>query len=74
MFLLGFALLGWFICLLGHESFRFVPCIPPFFGALIYLWLVRFHQQIIFEKTTFKIPRNFERIEHALLTQAIVTT
>jgi hypothetical protein len=30
-----FALLRWFICLLGLESFHFVPCFPPFFGALV---------------------------------------
>ncbi len=30
--------LRWFFCLLGHESFHFVPCIPPFFlGGLVYL-------------------------------------
>ncbi len=23
----------WFFCLLGRGSFRFVPCIPPFFGC-----------------------------------------
>jgi hypothetical protein len=26
--------LRWFFCLLGCESFHFVPCIPPFLGAL----------------------------------------
>ncbi len=24
--------------------FYFVPCIPPFWGAFVYLWLARFHQ------------------------------
>jgi len=38
-------LLWWFFCLFGHGSFHFVLCIPFFLGALIYLWLVGFHQQ-----------------------------
>jgi hypothetical protein len=29
--------LEWFFCLLGRMSFHFVPCIPPFLGALVYL-------------------------------------
>jgi hypothetical protein len=29
--LLWFALLDWFICLLEHGSFHFVPCFPLFF-------------------------------------------
>jgi hypothetical protein len=37
MFPLWFALLGGFFCLLGHGSFLFVPCIPPFLGALVYI-------------------------------------
>ncbi len=28
--------LRWFFCLLGHGSFHFVPCIPPFLGALVF--------------------------------------
>ncbi len=35
--------LRWFICLLGHESFHFVPCFPSLLGALVYLWLVGLH-------------------------------
>ncbi len=30
--------LRWFFCLLGHESFHFVPCIPPFFFWV--LWFI----------------------------------
>jgi hypothetical protein len=48
MFLLWFALWGWFICLLGRGSFHFVPCILPFFGALVYLWLAGFHHLFFF--------------------------
>jgi hypothetical protein len=29
--------LRWFFHLLGHGSFHFVRCIPPFWGALVYL-------------------------------------
>ncbi len=29
--------LWWFFCLLGCESFHFVPCILPFLGAFVYL-------------------------------------
>jgi hypothetical protein len=28
--------LRWFICVLGHGSFRFVPCIPPCLSALVF--------------------------------------
>jgi hypothetical protein len=33
-------LLWWFCCLLGFGSFHFVPCFPPFFWVLwfIYDW------------------------------------
>jgi hypothetical protein len=34
-FILWFALLDSSFCLLGCGSFHFVPCIPPFLGALI---------------------------------------
>jgi hypothetical protein len=34
--------LRWFFCLLGHGSFHFVPCFPPFLGTLVYLWLASF--------------------------------
>ncbi len=34
-----------FFLLLGHGSFHFVPCIPPFLGALVYFLLARFHQK-----------------------------
>jgi hypothetical protein len=29
--------LRWFFCFLGCGSFISVPCIPPFFSALVYL-------------------------------------
>jgi hypothetical protein len=29
-------LLRWFFCLFGHGSFHFVPCMPPFLGALVF--------------------------------------
>jgi hypothetical protein len=35
--------LRWFFCLDGCGSFHFVPCIPPFLDALVYLWLAGFH-------------------------------
>ncbi len=40
--------LRWFFRLLGHESFHFVPCIPPFFWVLwfIYDWQ-GFHHHFI---------------------------
>jgi hypothetical protein len=29
--------LRWFFCLLGGGFFHFVPCVPPYLGALVYL-------------------------------------
>jgi hypothetical protein len=29
--------LRWFFCLLEHGSFHFVPCVPPFLGALDFI-------------------------------------
>jgi hypothetical protein len=42
------SLCGSFLGLLGHRSFHFVFCIPPFgFSVLIYLWLASFHHHHI---------------------------
>jgi len=30
--------LRWFFCFLGCGSFHFVPCIPPFLGALVFFY------------------------------------
>jgi len=45
-------LLRWFFCFLGRESFHFVPCfLSPspllFLGTLVYLWLARFHHDLV---------------------------
>jgi hypothetical protein len=39
MFPLVVGPLGWFICLLGCESFHFVPCIRPCFGCFDYFMI-----------------------------------
>jgi hypothetical protein len=43
MFPLWFDLLGGSFCLLGCGSFHFVPCIPPYLGALVFILLAGFH-------------------------------
>jgi hypothetical protein len=48
--------LRWFFCLLGQASFHFVPCIPLFLGALVYLWLAEFHHTTHSDKE--KMTRN----------------
>jgi hypothetical protein len=57
----------------SRKKLPFRSLYSPFFGALIYLWLAGFCQQIVFEKQLLKFKEIFERIEHAFLTQAIVT-
>jgi hypothetical protein len=43
MFLSGLPFFGGSFVFLDVGHSFFVPCIPPFLGALIYLWLARFH-------------------------------
>ncbi len=51
-------LLRWFFCLLGHGSFHFVLCFPPFLGALIiYDW----QGFIIFDLLPIALERERER-------------
>ncbi len=40
-------LFRWFFCFLEHGSFHFVPCIPPFFGVVVYLWLGWIHTLLL---------------------------
>ncbi len=48
--------LRWFICLLGHGSFHFVPCFPPFFldGRVSSMYAMSWHllqQNMVFPKS-----------------------
>jgi len=51
--------LRWFFCLLDSgQSFHFIPCIPPFLGALVYLWLAGLHHLPLEQpKTPYKIRK-----------------
>jgi hypothetical protein len=57
MFPLWFDFLGdTFVFLDVGPSISFFV-FPLFFGALIYLWLAKFHQQIVFEKQLLKFKK-----------------
>ncbi len=57
---------------LGHESFHFVPCIPPFFlgcfGLFIYDWQ-GFHHHFIWVHGPFKVHLLLQKVSHHLYIQ-----